>query len=154
MFLVLPLGVTIKVSVANRLVAKFIDLLIVFFLARVLPEIVGPLLGFAYSLLADGINAGQFQGQSIGKKLMKLRVVSRTRSHKPADFRDSALRNTPVGVATIFALIPFWGWIILALVGIPLMIMEIYLMVTVETGHRLGDVMADTEVAEVAHGKQ
>lgn len=148
MFLVLPLGVTIKVSVANRMVAKLIDLLIVFFLARVLPEIVGPLLGFAYSLLADGINAGQFQGQSIGKKLMKLKVMSTLRK-KPADFRDSALRNTPVGVATIFALIPFWGWIILALVGIPLMIMEIYLMVTVETGHRLGDVMGDTEVIEV-----
>jgi hypothetical protein len=29
------------------------------------------------------------------------------------------------------------------------MIMEIYLMVSVETGHRLGDVMGDTEVIEV-----
>ncbi|MBI2711435.1 MAG: RDD family protein [Bdellovibrio sp.] len=148
MFLVLPLGVTIKVSVANRLVAKFIDLLIVFFLAKVLPEIVGPLVGFVYSLLADGINMGQFEGQSVGKKIMKLRVMNLPRK-KPADFRDSALRNTPVGVATIFALIPFWGWIILALVGIPLMIMEIYLMVSVDSGHRLGDVMADTEVVEV-----
>jgi hypothetical protein len=51
-----------------------------------------------------------------------------------------------VGLCTFFAIIPIWGWIILFLVGIPLMAIEIYLLARVETRQRLGDVMADTEV--------
>ncbi len=138
----------LKVSVVNRVIAKFIDILIVFILAATLPYRIGPLLGFLYSLLADGFNHGIFQGQSIGKKLMKLQVIN-TITRKPAGLKESALRNTPVGVATFFAIIPIWGWLILALIGIPLMLMEIYLMLRVDTGHRLGDVMGDTEVIEV-----
>ena len=55
-------------------------------------------------------------------------------------------------MATFFAIIPIWGWLILALIGVPLMLMEIYLMLSVETGHRLGDVMGDTEVIQARHG--
>jgi hypothetical protein len=146
--LILPLSASVKVSVLNRVIAKSIDVLLVFLIAAVLPYPVGPLVGFAYSLLADGINAKKLQGQSIGKKIMSLRVIN-TVTKKPADFRDSILRNTPVGIATFFAIIPVWGWLILALVGIPLMVMEVYLMLSVETGHRLGDVMGDTEVIEI-----
>lgn len=148
MLFVLPLSSRIKVSVINRVIAKVIDILIVMLLAATLPRPFGPLLGFLYSLGADGMNFGPFVGQSIGKKIMKLRVVQ-VRTGAPARLKDSALRNAPVGVATFFSIIPVWGWLILALVGIPLMIMEIYLMLTVETGHRLGDVMGDTEVIEV-----
>ena len=67
----------------------------------------------------------------------------------PASIKASILRNAPVGVATFFAIIPVWGWIILGIIGIPLMVMEVYLMATVETGLRLGDVMGDTEVIHV-----
>ena len=56
------------------------------------------------------------------------------------------IRNAPVGVATFFAIIPVWGWLILLLVGIPLLLIEGYLMFRVESRQRLGDVMADTEV--------
>jgi len=135
-------------TLVNRVVAKSIDIGIVFTLALILPHPLGPLLGFAYSLLADGINRGAFKGQSVGKKLMKLQVVHQS-TRKPATFRESALRNAPVGVATFFAIIPFWGWIILALIGLPLMLVEIYLMARVEAGHRLGDVMGDTEVIDL-----
>lgn len=148
MFFVLPVSTHLKVSVGKRVIAKTIDLLIVFLLAAMLYYPVGPLLGFFYSLFADGINAGHFYGQSIGKKLIKLQVLN-TLTKKPANWRDSALRNTPVGVATFFAIIPVWGWLFLALMGLPLLVMEIYLMLSVETGHRLGDVMGDTEVIEV-----
>ncbi|MEO7164873.1 MAG: RDD family protein, partial [Bdellovibrionia bacterium] len=135
----------LKASVVNRVIAKVIDILIVFALAVSLPYRIGPLLGFLYSLLADGFNRGVFHSQSVGKKLMKLQVIS-TITKKPANWKESVLRNTPVGVATFFSLIPIWGWLILALIGIPLMLMEIYLMLRVDTGHRLGDVMGDTEV--------
>lgn len=136
-----------KVGVLNRVIAKLMDLFLVIILGMVIPRPLGPLLGFGYSLIADGIRLGTFRGQSVGKKLMGLRVVQ-VQTRKPATLRDSILRNSPVGVATFFAIIPLWGWLILVLIGLPLMIMEIYLMATVETGHRLGDVMGDTEVVE------
>jgi uncharacterized RDD family membrane protein YckC len=136
-----------KVSVMNRVAAKVIDILVFVTLAVALPYPLGPLAGFAYTLFADGMNFGAFRGQSVGKKIMRLRVIHIQR-RRPASFRDSALRNAPVGVATFFAIIPLWGWLILGLLGLPLMAMEIYLMLSVETGHRLGDVMGDTEVIE------
>lgn len=136
-----------KVSVLTRVFAKLMDLAFAFGLAALVVYPAGPLLGFLYSVFSDGLPFKPFQGRSLGKRIMKLRVV-----HLPdrsrASLRDSALRNSPVGFAMFFALIPIWGWLILGLIGIPLMIMEIYLMVTVETGHRLGDVMADTEVIQ------
>jgi hypothetical protein len=137
-----------KASVLHRVLAKIIDLVVVFALAAVLPYPLGPLLGFLYSLFADGMNFGQFRGQSVGKKVLGLQTRNLLR-HEPATYMDSAYRNAPVGVATFFAIIPFWGWIILFLVGAPLMVMEIYLMARVENGHRLGDVMGDTEVIEI-----
>lgn len=137
-----------KVNVVNRVAAKFVDLFIVFLVAVILPYPVGPLLGFVYSLVGDGIQGGGFEGQSVGKKLFKLQVVH-IKTRQPAHWKESILRNAPVGVATFFGIIPIWGWIILAVIGLPLMVMEIYLMVTVETGHRLGDVMGDTEVIEL-----
>ncbi|MBY0470664.1 RDD family protein [bacterium] len=135
----------LKVFVLNRVVAKVMDLLLVIAVAAILPYPLGPLLGFIYSLLADGLNFGPFQGQSVGKRVLGLKVLNTVRK-APATYRDSALRNAPVGVATFFAIIPVWGWFILFLVGIPLMAMEIYLMLSVGNGHRLGDVMGDTEV--------
>ena len=136
-----------RAGVANRVIAKVVDLFLIVSVAAVLIYPLGPLLAFAYSLAADGMNFGPFKGQSIGKKLLKIRVVN-TKTDQPATLRDSLLRNTPVGVATFFAIIPVWGWLILGIIGLPLMLMEIYLMATVETGHRLGDVMGDTEVIE------
>lgn len=137
-----------KVKVTARVAAKGIDLLIVMLLA--LPPFLyplGPLLGFLYSLFGDGMNFWKFEGQSVGKKLMRLQVL-RIPQEEPCGFRQAALRNAPVGIATFFAMIPIAGWIILAILGIPLMLMEIYLMLSVDSGHRLGDVMGDTEVVE------
>jgi uncharacterized RDD family membrane protein YckC len=137
----------VKVSVVNRVIAKVIDLLICIAVAAILPYPLGPLLGFLYSVFADGIHTGPLQGQSLGKKLLNLQVVNIIRK-RPATYKDSFFRNLPVGIATFFAIIPVWGWLILALLGLPLMAMEIYLMLKVESGHRLGDVMGDTEVVD------
>lgn len=150
-------GTAIDMKRANpvrRVLAKFIDLFVVMFTSAVVIYPVGPLLGFLYSLVADALPFKGFQGQSLGKKLLKLKVVST----KPGSqislkskitYRESIYRNAPVGVATFFALIPIWGWAILALIGFPLMIVEIYLLVRAPRGQRLGDVMADTEVVDL-----
>ncbi len=134
-----------KVAPAHRVAAKMVDIGIIIGLAAILPYPLGPLVAFAYSLIGDGLGFGDLSGQSLGKKIFGLRVMN-TLKDEPASLKDSILRNAPVGIATFFAIIPVWGWLILGLVGLPLMAMEIYLMVSVESGHRLGDVMADTEV--------
>lgn len=136
---------TQRASVQIRIIAKIFDFIVFVFLAAVFPRPFGPLVGFLYSILGDGFRLNNFQGQSIGKVIMSLQVVN-IKNAKPIGFRESAIRNAPLGVATFFSIIPLWGWIILGLLGIPLMVMEIYLMFTVETGLRLGDVMADTVV--------
>ena len=141
-----------KASVLHRVFAKAIDLTLVWLFAWALPlpYPVGPLIGFVYSLTADSLKFGSGQSQSVGKRLLKLQTVSLRRGsdglREPANLKESIYRNAPVGVATFFALIPFWGWLIMILIGVPLMVMEIYLMLSVEAGHRLGDVMGDTEV--------
>lgn len=138
-----------RVFVVNRIVAKLIDLLLVFTVAVVLPYPLGPLCGFLYSVLGDGISWKGRGSASLGKRIFGLRVIH-CLEKKPAQLKDSLLRNAPVGVATFFAIIPVWGWLIAVLVGLPLMVIEVYLILTAESGHRLGDVMADTEVVEVS----
>ena len=145
-FAAIPIRPELRVSVLNRVGAKGIDFLVLGFVSMVLPFPLGPFLGFFYSLFADGIPVGGIQGQSLGKRIMKLRVISVKRNGAPCSLRESIIRNAPVGVATFFALIPVWGWLIVLLLGIPLLLIEVYLMLTVEKGHRLGDVMGDTEV--------
>lgn len=130
----------------NRLLAKGIDFAVFIFFAKVFPLVLGPLVGFAYSVLCDGMNFGPFRSQSIGKKIFDLQAVSLVRGGAPADYKDSAIRNAPVGLVTFFAIIPIWGWFIMAFLGIPLLILELYFIEKMENGHRLGDVMADTEV--------
>lgn len=147
MLFAIPIDNEARVSFVNRVAAKLIDIVIIILVAAILPYPLGPLLAFLYSLFGDGLNVKSFRGQSVGKRLMRLQVINVHRA-RPASFRDSALRNAPVGVATFFAIIPVWGWLILGLIGLPLMAMEIYLMLTVESGHRLGDVMGDTEVID------
>jgi len=137
-----------RARVSHRVIAKMIDLVLVMLVAAVVTYPAGPILGFFYSLASDGMNFGPFRGQSVGKKVMRLQVRHLS-NQRPAQIRDSFLRNAPVGVVTFFSIIPIWGWLVLVLLGVPLMIMEIYLMLSVGNGHRLGDVMGDTEVIQV-----
>lgn len=145
MFLVLesPVAGGAKVSTLTRCVAKGIDICAIFLLAIILPYPVGVLLGFMYTLVHDGIH----NGQSLGKWLFHLKVMN-LKTNEPCTLRESVIRNAPLGVATFFGIIPFWGWIILVLLGIPMVTLEVYLMMTLANGGRLGDVMADTCVVE------
>lgn len=111
----------------------------------VLPHPVGVLLGLLYTLFQDALIKEAGGGQSLGKKFLKLRVHCKE-GPGPLSLRESAIRNSPLAVAQFFAIIPFWGWIILVLLGVPLVLMEIYLMKNKPNGERLGDVMAETEV--------
>lgn len=64
----------------------------------------------------------------------------------PCSMKQSLIRNLPFLVPLISAIIPLWGWIISFLLGVPLVAIELYLLFKLDSGHRLGDVMADTSV--------
>lgn len=136
---------TPRVSVMRRVAAKLIDLVIIMAVAGTIPYPVGPVMGFVYSLFADGIHYRKVRAQSFGKQVLKIRVIH-AKLHTPTRWKSSALRNAPVGVLIFFALIPIWGWALLLVIGLPLLALEIYLMLSVESGQRLGDVMGDTLV--------
>ena len=128
--------------ILNRLVGKAIDLIIVIALASVLYP-AGPLAAFLYILVGDGFQ----QGRSLGKRIVGLRVVN-TITGKPADFKDSIVRNSTVAVPVLFFMIPVLGWALWILIGIPILVIEVYLMTRLDQHARLGDTMADTQVLE------
>ena len=125
----------------DRILAKIIDFLIVGALFSI-PTFVGPLAGLLYILIADGLQGGQ----SIGKRIVRIRVVSIERDDSPCDFRESALRNLPFGLLVFFAMIPYLRWILLVTIGIAIIAFETYMIYQDEEGIRWGDRIALTRV--------
>jgi uncharacterized RDD family membrane protein YckC len=131
-------------NLQSRLFAKFTDLLVVVLLGLIVPGGIGALLGFFYSLVADGLPFRKFHGQSLGKKLLGIRVTGQ--GGKGIGLKSSVIRNIPVGLVTLLMVVPFWGWILSFLVGIPLGLIELSLIARAKERQRLGDVMAETLV--------
>lgn len=135
-----PLGVFVypKAHVLNRFIAKLVDLFLVAAAGKVAPP-VGWLAGLAYVLIADGLPGGC----SIGKRLAGLQtVVPRTR--EVAGFRESIIRNLPLGCAYLLFPIPYIGWI----ASILLTGLEALLIIGNEQGLRIGDDLAHTQVLD------
>lgn len=130
-----------KVNPLTRTVAKGIDIIIILLFALVLNPI-GPIIAIFYSICADG-----FEGKSIGKRLVGLQTINVVKK-TPAGFKESIIRNIPIGIFIFFASIPIF-WIILIIVAIPLLLLELYLFWTLESGNRIGDILADTQVIEL-----
>jgi uncharacterized RDD family membrane protein YckC len=126
----------------NRMIGKAIDLILVVALTRVLYP-AGPLAAFLYILIADGLQGGR----SLGKRVVGLRVINTT-TGKPADFKDSVIRNSTVAIPVLFFMVPILGWLLWILIGIPVLAIELYLMTRLDAQARLGDTMADTKVSE------
>ena len=130
----------IRVAQLSRLIAKAIDL----FLCVILSFIFYPL-GVILSIVYIGFSDSLQNGQSVGKKFMGFSVIS-LEDGKPCTLKQSIVRNLPIMIPLLFAIVPLWGWIIAILTGIPLIALEVYLLYKLDSGHRLGDVMADTSV--------
>jgi uncharacterized RDD family membrane protein YckC len=126
----------------NRLIGKAADLILVIFLANLFYP-VGPIVAFLYILLCDGIR----DGRSLGKRLVGLQVLNTT-TGRPADFKDSVIRNSTVAIPILFFMVPIVGWFLWIVIGIPILAIEVYLMTRLEQQARLGDTMADTKVSE------
>lgn len=121
-----------------RGIAKFIDFIIVVVLWKTFPES-GIFIGIFYLLISDGL----FNGRSIGKKFLRLKVINIDRQSN-ADFRDSIVRNLPLAFPLFFVLIPIVGWLIFFLI----FAFEFILMVGDSEAKRFGDYLAKTSVIE------
>lgn len=137
-------------SPQKRVFAKVIDILLVVFLGRIpLVGGAGSVLGFLYSLVADAFATKNVQGQSLGKKILRIRVASGNgHQTRMARLKTSVLRNAPVGIVTFLMIIPVWGWILSLLIGVPLFLIELSLMIKADRHQRLGDVMAESVVLD------
>ncbi|TNE95470.1 MAG: hypothetical protein EP326_15090 [Deltaproteobacteria bacterium] len=131
---------SIKVARVSRLMAKAIDLFIVLILSIFVYPL-GIILSVAYIAISDSLQ----NGQSVGKKFMGFAVIS-LEDGKPCTVKQSAIRNLPIIIPLAIAIVPIWGWIFAFLIGVPLILLEVYLLYKLDSGHRLGDVMADTSV--------
>lgn len=132
-------------SVFNRLVAKAIDLLVVVAIL---------LLGKAFWVPA-GILAACFlvslqdamgEGQSVGKRIMGLRVIE-YKTGQACSLSHSVTRNIPFILAVVFGSMPLL-WVFFLLISLPILIFEIFVILTVDSGVRLGDILANTLVVE------
>ena len=121
-----------------RVLAKFIDLSIVYSIWKIFPES-GLFLGILYILVSDGI----FKGKSIGKIFLRLRVI-KLEKNSPADFRDSIIRNLSFAFALLLFKIPLIGWAL----SIIIFIFEFIMIVGDSDSKRLGDYLANTSVIE------
>jgi len=121
-----------------RTAAKLVDFILIAAVVEIVPK-AGYVAGLAYLLLGDGF----FDGRSIGKKLIRLRVVSSV-TDGPCTFRDSILRNSTLGLGYILWLIPWIGWVFMTLAAA----IEFILILGSKDGMRLGDEIAKTVVLE------
>lgn len=121
-----------------RCLAKLIDMFIVITLWKLIPS-AGLFIGIFYLLISDGL----FNGKSIGKKFLRLRVVSLSRQSY-ADFRDSIVRNLSLGLSLLLLTIPIIGWLLYGAV----IIFEVILIIGDREGKRLGDHLSNTQVLE------
>lgn len=131
---------SINAARLTRLIAKAVDLFIVLILAMLFYPF-GLILSLFYIGFADSLH----NGQSVGKRIMGFAVIS-LEDGKPCSVRQSFIRNLPIIIPIAFAIIPLWGWIFCSVLLLPLILLEVYLLFKLDSGHRLGDVMADTTV--------
>jgi uncharacterized RDD family membrane protein YckC len=125
-----------KASLLLRAIAKTLDFIIIAAAAEVIPR-AGFFAGIAYLLIGDGL----FDGRSLGKKIIGLRVVS-VDADKPCSFRDSILRNSIFGIGYLLYQIPWFGWVFIVIA----IVLEFIILLGSKNGMRLGDEIAKTRV--------
>lgn len=123
-----------------RLAAKSIDLFLLLVLSVVYFPL-GFLLGIVYLSIGDSLGLGQ----SIGKRIVGMRVI-KTEDGSKCGWQRSLVRNLPLTAPLILFVIPILGWFIGGLLFCAFCVVEIYLFTTFKSRQRLGDMMAETTV--------
>jgi len=96
-----------------------------------------------YLLFADGM----LHGQSLGKKLWGVKVIYLP-NRAPARHRDSVLRNSPLGLAIIFGMMPDVGARAFVAGVLVVGAIEAWKVYRDPLGIRLGDAWAETQVVD------
>lgn len=131
-----------KAGLLLRTAAKILDFILIAAVIEIIPR-AGYFAGFAYLLLADGL----FDGRSIGKRLIRLRVVSGENS-SPCTFRDSILRNSTFAAGYLFLLVPWVGWLLGWSLLLLISAVEFIVLLGSRDSLRIGDEIAKTTVIE------
>jgi uncharacterized RDD family membrane protein YckC len=130
-------------SLLLRVFAKILDFILIAAMAEVVPR-AGFYAGISYLLFSDGL----FEGRSIGKFLIGLRVISMAHGG-PCSMRESIVRNAPLGAGLLLFRLPWIGWIFIAGVSV----VEFLILLGSKEGKRLGDELAGTTVIELVKSK-
>lgn len=136
-----------KADIFRRFIAFLIDGIVASILIYV--PILGGIVSTVYMLTKDVIayeitKNPDFKNRSLGKKVMGLEVVSM--EGEDIDWGLSIRRNLPLAVGSVCSIVPIIGWIIGAILGFIMSIVEIFLVLTDNNGKRLGDRLANTQV--------
>lgn len=127
-----------KASLLLRVFAKAIDFILIAAVTELVPR-AGFYAGLSYLLISDGL----FDGRSIGKRLMGLRVTA-SATGAPCTMRESILRNAPLGAGLLLWKVPLLGWVFIVLVSV----IEFLILLGSHEQKRLGDELAGTVVTE------
>jgi uncharacterized RDD family membrane protein YckC len=137
-----------KPDPTTRIFAYLIDVVAIAVVSSV--PFVGALVGTLYALVRDGLDFDFMRHRSLGKRLMKLRVVRL--DGQPMDIATSVQRNWPLAIgslASFFLYIPLLGLLLfplLLLVGLGIWVFEGYRALNHPDGRRWGDDLANTQV--------
>ena len=129
-----------RASEPYRIAAKCIDLGVALLFIG-LDNTVGVVLGIGYWLIGDAFG----WGQSLGKKLLRLRVIH-PETFEPCSLQGAALRNAHLALPLVFLQFSLFFQIIGVLLGLFAAAYEIQLLFRDQYGVRLGDILAETEV--------
>ena len=132
-----------RASLLLRVVARGIDIVLALSIAEALPK-AGWLAGLVYILICDGL----FDGRSLGKRLIRLKVLSENGG--PCSVKGSVLRNGTLGAGFLLWKLPYIGWVFLCVV----LALESVVLLGSPDGMRIGDEMAKTQVVEANEAVQ
>jgi uncharacterized RDD family membrane protein YckC len=142
-----------KCSLVLRLLARALDVAVAFGLYVVAAR-AGAVVAFLYLLLADGM----FGGQSVGKRLAGVKVISLPH-RTAARYRESVLRNAPLGLVVLLGMMPdepgagagsgpSAGTIAFCAGAVLIGAIEGFKVLRHPLGIRLGDLWAETQVVD------
>ncbi len=132
-------------SLWNRAMAKAIDITLffaIFFIGNFFFPWLGTIPAFCYALFHDGLGLGQ----SLGKRMLGIQVIQPS-IEMPCSFFSSFLRNFILGLSVILLTFDGGGFFS-GLIFLPWFATEFWLLMTLETHQRVGDVFANTSVVE------
>ena len=129
---------------------RFLALLIDYIIASVISIIpfIGWIIASAYMLLREGFDFDFMKHRSLGKQIMKLKVIQVENEGTAVDLKTSAQRNWLLAVPYLLTIIPILGIILFIPVAFVVYLIEGIKVANDPLGRRYGDEFAKTLVIE------